>query len=145
MIRHATRDDIPALVDMGLRFIRESGYDGRIAENPAQIGRFLSDLIGSDVGVVFVSTTEAGAVTGTIVLLRYVQPFSGQVIVSELAWWVNPEHRGHGLRLLKHAEQWAAESGAELMQMIAPTAAVESLYQRLGYERLEAAYQRRMH
>lgn len=144
MIRQATVSDVPDLVTMGLRFMRETSYRGQMAENPAQIAAFIASLIETPAaGTVFVSE-RAGLVTGTIVLLRFVHPFSGEVVVSELAWWVNPEARGDGVKLLKRAEAWAVEVGAAVMQMIAPTPQVAALYARLGYTRLEEAFQRRV-
>lgn len=143
MIRRAVEEDIPRLVEMGQRFMRETDYREHLSENPAQIALFLRNLLTCPDGAVFVSGSDA-SLTGTIVLLRFVQPFSGEVIVSELAWWVDPEARGDGVRLLRTAEAWALEHGAIAMQMIAPTPKVERFYERLGYARVEVAYQRRL-
>jgi GNAT superfamily N-acetyltransferase len=57
-------------------------------------------------------------------------------------WWVEPEHRGDGLRLLREAESRAKLANAKYMQMIAPTEAVETVYKRLGYQYVESTYQR---
>ncbi|KKL26893.1 hypothetical protein LCGC14_2390670, partial [marine sediment metagenome] len=38
MIREATPDDIPRLVEMGRRFVSESSYKEVISENPEQMG-----------------------------------------------------------------------------------------------------------
>ena len=40
-------------------------------------------------------------------LLLFENPITGEPTVSELFWWVEPEARGSGVRLLKRAEQWA--------------------------------------
>jgi GNAT superfamily N-acetyltransferase len=61
---------------------------------------------------------------------------------GEVFWWVEPEHRGEGVKLLREAEKRAKHAGAQTMQMIAPTDKVAGLYQRFGYEFVEAAYQK---
>lgn len=141
MIRDARHADTPALIAMGQRFLRETVYRGRITENPAQMGALVQMLIDSPTGALFVSERD-GIVTGMIGLLLYTQPLSGEPMASELFWWVEPEHRGHGVRLMKQAEAWARAQGATALQMIAPTSEVEQLYQRLGYDRIEVAYQK---
>jgi RimJ/RimL family protein N-acetyltransferase len=143
VIREATADDIPRLVEMGKRFLTETVYAGRVAINPAAMARTLHLLVASDGGGLFVSEQD-GVVTGMIGLLLFEHPFTGELTAQELFWWVEPEHRGYGLRLLKRGEAWAAASGAQHVHMIAPTPAVGQLYERLGYGYLEAAYQKAM-
>lgn len=139
MIRDATPDDIPRLIEMGSRFVRETVYASRLVIDPAALTRTFGLLMSSDVGALFVSEKD-GTVTGMIGLLVFEHPFTGELAAHELFWWVEPEHRGQGLRLLRHAEQWAREAGAHHVHMVAPTRQVEQVYQRLGYTYLEAAY-----
>lgn len=143
MIRKATPEDIPRLVAMGTRFLTETVYCGRVLVNPDAMARTLTLLLASDVGGLFVSEQD-GTVTGMIGLLVFEHPFTGQLAAQELFWWVEPEHRagGNALRLLKRGEQWAAAAGAHHVHMIAPTAAVGQLYERLGYGYLETGYQK---
>jgi GNAT superfamily N-acetyltransferase len=141
VIRDATEDDIPRLVEMGARFLTETVYRGRVGVNPAAMARTVAMLIRLPTGVVFV-TEEDGVVVGMIGLLLFENPISGELTAGELFWYVVPEHRGHGVRLLKRAEQWARAEGAQQVHMIAPTPEVGQLYDRLGYGYLEAAYQK---
>jgi GNAT superfamily N-acetyltransferase len=141
VIRDATPFDTPRLVEMGARFLTETEYRGRVAVNPAQMTATVNMLGDSDVGHVFVLELE-GLVVGMIGLLLFPHPISGDLTVSELFWWVEPEHRGRGIRLLKRAEQWARDHGAVKMHMIAPSDDVGQMYLRLGYEMLETNYQR---
>jgi GNAT superfamily N-acetyltransferase len=143
VIRQATPDDIPRLVEMGTRFLTETTYAGRVVPNHAAMARTLALLLASDVGGLFVAETN-GTVTGMIGLLLFEHPFTGSLTAQELFWWVEPEYRGYGLRLLRRGEQWAAAAGAQHVHMIAPTPAVARLYERLGYGYLEAAYQKAM-
>lgn len=58
---------------------------------------------------------------------------------QEIAWYVDPDHRGNGLELLDAYEAWAIESGAKLISVASlgkfPDA--ERIYARRGYSRLE--------
>lgn len=126
---------------MGERFLTETAYRGRVTVNPAQMAVLVAQLLDGETGAIFVSERE-GAVVGMIGLLAFVHPIAGELTVAEVFWWVEPEHRGGGVRLLKRAEQWARALGAVKLFMIAPTAEVGQLYERLGYESLETCYQR---
>ncbi len=140
-IREAVDADVTALVALGLRFLRETTYRADVAENPTQMAIFLEMLIAGPQGLVLVADGAGGPV-GMIGVLIYTNPLSAEVMASEMFWWMNPEQRGMGVRLLKRAEQWARAQGATKMQVSAPTAAVAQLYERLGYHELERAFQR---
>jgi GNAT superfamily N-acetyltransferase len=129
------------MVEMGTRFLTETSYRGRVTVNPEQMAATVQMLIATPIGAAFVSD-QAGELVGMIGLIAFQHPISGELTVSELFWWVEPEHRGHGVRLLKRAERWAREIGAEKVHMIAPTSQVGAIYERLGYEFLEMGYQR---
>jgi len=141
VIRDATEQDIPRLVAMGERFLTETVYRGRVPVDPATMARTLALLVATENGTVLVSERD-GVVVGMIGLLLFENPISGELTAGELFWWVEPEHRGIGVRLLKRAEQWARRAGARKVHMIAPTPEVGQLYDRLGYGYLEAAYQK---
>ena len=141
MIRRATTDDVPRLIEMGQRFTQETEYRGLVEVNPEKLADTLNAMLTSPVNAVFVSSA-GGALTGLLLAVVYENPFSGDLTGSELAWWVEPEARGDGLRLLKAAEAWAIDAGATRMQMVAPNERVGALYKRLGYTPLETAFQR---
>jgi GNAT superfamily N-acetyltransferase len=138
-IREATMDDIPVLVSMGQQFRASSAYAAHLPENTTQMAAIAKRLIASPEGLVLVATRD-GQIVGTIGVLLYPHHFSGLPTAGELWFWVTPEHRGYGVRLVRRAEQWAQRQGATTMQMIAPTPEVGTLYRRLGYTALEVAY-----
>ena len=142
-IRPATLEDVPRLVAMGRRFLASSAYAGTIAENPAQMAACATALITAPDGVVLVAEGPGGLV-GMLGLLIVSHALSGERVAGEVFWWVEPEARGDGLRLLRAAEAWACGRGATRIQMIAPRAvpAVGRVYARRGYAPIETLYSR---
>jgi GNAT superfamily N-acetyltransferase len=64
----------------------------------------------------------------------------------ELFWWVEPEQRGHGLKLLKALEEWARDRGAQSFQMGGMRALknLDNIYKRVGYEPSESIYRKKL-
>ena len=141
MIRPAQPTDLERLVEMGVRFISETGYRDLIAVDPARLSETMVKLAASDDALILVSDVDGRAV-GAIAMVLYDHPFAQTRTASEMFWWVDPEARGDGLRLLRAAEKWAQERGAAIVQMIAPTPRVSDLYRRLGYREVETSFQR---
>ena len=137
MIRTATVNDIPALVDMGRRFLQESSYGAIMPFEPDSLASTFKNLILHDDGLLLVSGDEN--VTGMIGMHVFKHPLSGKKMAAENFWWMNPESRGgrDALRLLRDAESWVMSQGVEWMHMIAPSAKVAEFYERLGYSPLE--------
>ena len=141
MIREAVAADIPRLVEMGRRFIRESSYRGRIGINPNALRQLMGKMVGLPSGVVFVSENDGKAI-GMVGVHVYDHPMSGELFANELFWWVEPEERGCGMKLKKRAEAWARAMGAVRIQMTAPNDRIAQVYRASGYYKLEELYQR---
>ena|ERR1051326_1213076 len=141
LIREATDADIPRLIEMGRRFQGATSYDASVTENGASLAALCVRLIESDAGLLLVADAD-GLPVGMIGAFLFPHHFSGRLTVGEVFFWVEPEHRGCGVRLLRRAERWAQERGALQIQMIRPQDAVSvgTLYERLGYRPLEVAY-----
>ena len=141
MIRQARHTDTVRLMEMGARFIAETSYARLVAADPSRMLSIVEGVLAASNGAIFVSDID-GSLTGMIGVLVYPHPFSNELTGFDLFWWVEPEARGHGVRLMRAAEEWAKDRGATKMQMVAPSPRVETLYARLGYEPIEVAYQR---
>lgn len=135
MIRPALPDDLPHLVSMGLRFVQDTCYKAHLKPDPAQMEKTARWLM--EHGALFVAE-HAGTPVGMIGVVALPDPFSGDLIASEMFWW--SDLPGTGVRLLKVAEAWAKEIGATRLQMVAPNDTVANLYDRLGYRMTERAY-----
>src|SRR3954466_1780011 len=115
LIRLATLEDLPRLVEMGKRFRANSNYKDFIPENSAKMIETATKLI--ELGTVYVSEQD-GKLDGMIGFLLFDHPLSGEKTASEIFWWVEPEARGTGLKLLNTMKRAAKASGAVKMQMI---------------------------
>lgn len=98
-------------------------------------------------GMVFVS--ESTQLTGFIAGLPFPCPLNQTVtMVSELAWWVEPEYRNTGAAIrLFQALQRAAESyGALSLTMICLESIepekVQGIYERMGHTKTESSFVR---
>src|SRR5439155_897947 len=115
MIREAEERDVNRLVEMGRRFIAESSYKDILGDNPVQMEELVWKLMASK-GVLVAE--EKGKLTGMIGYVVFPHFISGIKTAGEVFYWVEPEHRGVGLKLLRAVEKRAKESGAVHMQMI---------------------------
>lgn len=147
MIRPAVLEDMPELLRMARDFYeasglgRESPYDG---PRMAEILRF---LIESEDSTVIVSELRS-ELSGMVAVVKSPDMWAGGIVAQEVFWWIDPRHRGRrvGRKLLKAAEAWAKESGADTMVMVALKAtspnALHSVYSRAGYEPVETHYRK---
>jgi GNAT superfamily N-acetyltransferase len=142
MIRDATIEDVPRLVEMGQQFIAESEYAVHIRTNVQQLSALATQLITSEDGAVLVADRD-GMLVGMIGLIAFANHISGDRTVGEVFFWVDPEHRGStGVRLMKATERWARQQGAVAWQMIAPNERVGRMYAAQGFVPLETTWQR---
>lgn len=145
VIRPATVAEVPDLVLMGQHFLAQTPYQDVIADNPQQMQTLATQLLTCGAaGTILVAEDRGGALVGMIGLVVAPHFLSGELAAGEVFWWVEPEHRGAGLRLLKAAEQWATDAGAVSLQMIAPDDRLGALYARRGYQLVERSYLRKL-
>jgi len=137
MIRVATVDDMPALIEMGRRFHAASPW-ADMPINEAHLTAHLTGFIEGDNSVVFVLEDLTGGV-GLFVSPVY---FSDHTVAQEVFWYCESPRNGRGL--LEVAELWAANMGASRMSMIClegkNTEIVGKLYERRGYRPTEHTY-----
>lgn len=144
LIRPATREDVPAIVDMAERFYGLSDYD-RIAPLAKESAAGLA-LVTMEQGVMLVVEREDGSLAGMACL--HIEPFLfnvGTTIAQELVWWIEPEARGGtaAARLLKAAEDACRARGATVIRMAtlpsSPEAATRML-DRFGFRPSESYF-----
>src|SRR4051812_11361518 len=108
VIRLARADEVERLVEMGERFHRESVYKEHVTHNHEQMIALATKLVAD--GNILVMEFN-GALVGMIGLVFFPHYLSGERVAVEVFWWLEPEHRGEGRKLLKAAEDFAREHG----------------------------------
>lgn len=144
MVREGVNSDIPHIVDMASSFWEHTIYDEPAC--PKTVEGMAHHCIESGLmSVLEVGGCVVGFACGVI------GPLLGNNSVksgTEIAWWVDPEHRGgtNGVALLKHIERQAKEAGIKYWNMAYMESSmpehVKSLYERLGYIQTEVIYSR---
>lgn len=134
----ATPDDFDAVNKMALNFLEASPY--KDLGDKEVTSKLVLDIISSvpnqriiifEDGVGFI----AGAVTPFLL--------GTHTMATEIAWWVEPEHRGNGkgLDLLSAFEYWATNvAQAKLISMSSLDKKIEKYYKKNGYKLYERAY-----
>lgn len=143
MIRNATHDDIPRIVEMAGRFYAQTRYVG-IAPMAEESAAGLAILM-MDQGVMLLAEAD-GAVVGMVGL--FVEPFTfniAKTMATELVWWVEPEHQrsGIGAELLAAIEPACRAKGANMIRMMCLAGqceGAEAIYSRMSYTPSEHAY-----
>jgi GNAT superfamily N-acetyltransferase len=140
-VRPAEVVDYPRMVEMGAHFIAETMYRDHAFYDPAQVETAFGSLLQHH-SVVSLVAEENGVLVGMVAGMIQPHMLYGEITATELFWWAEPSARPTGLKLLKAFEELARERGAKKVLMIAPSARVEKLYQRLGYRHHEAVYEK---
>lgn len=89
-----------------------------------------------------------GTCQGLLSGVRFQSLVTGQMIFQELIWYVNKPFRSRGVLLLKEAEKRLQEQGVSSMIMAvlenSKTEKLKSLYEKLGFKKMETHYIRRL-
>jgi GNAT superfamily N-acetyltransferase len=143
VIREATADDVPRLVELGVEFLASEDYrEAPRVLSPPDFSAHLLALIASPMAGIFVAERD-GAVVGGFAAIIAPDVFSGGLAAIKLHWFVAAEHRSLiGIRLLKHGEDWARSRGATLIYVSSINDSGGTLLERLGYRQTEIIYQR---
>lgn len=117
---------------MGERFAEAANLRASIGYDAATMEALFRNLIAADTAILLI--TEGGAAGGIL----YPAVFNAAHLTGqELFWWVDPEHRGTGVRLLAALEDAARAMGAKswtvsTMESLNHDGAA-ALYRRRGY------------
>lgn len=149
MIRSATLDDLPRILELGQLLHEESPRWSRLSFNRAKAAHMIAQLILGGDGVVFVAE-QNGVVTGGIAGVATAHWSSDDVIAQEVSFFMAPEARGNmvAARLICALSAWAKLRGAKWLQAGTSTGLdperTAGLYERLGFSRcaigLESIY-----
>ena len=140
MIRAATHADLPALLELGARMHAESPRFSRIAFSAAKLHQTLSSVLASRHGFLWVAE-RGGTLAGVMVACAFEHWCSEDLMATEMALFVEQEHRGTliAAKLISQYLAWAEGLGAKIITAGVSTGVhVEKttrLYEALGMKR----------
>ena len=140
MIREATAEDMPALLDIAERFFAATGYAEFTTYSPNETQKTLEHLIEGEDGIILV--LDLDGVKGVVGGLVYPFYMSGDLTGQELFWW--SDVKSEGLSLLDAVEAAAKEKGAKTFTMMSldnlSPERLDKIYLAKGYTRSEHTY-----
>ena len=138
MIRLAAIGDIPRLLDLGEQFAATVPAMANFNREIAHLS--WTSFIESDIALVLMIDDYSGMLAAII----SPDPYTGELVATEMAWFVSPDNRGGGIRLLAEFEKRAKQVGCKRIIMAhlitEQTKQLEKLYERRGYVPLETHY-----
>ena len=146
LVRKAEQRDKLTFAFMVQQFTTESPYDLKI--NPDKLlSNFENAVDNPDVNIAFLE--KDGEAIGVIVSALAPSLFSDDVMVAELVWYVQKEHRDarKAFLLMNEQEAWAKDRGCTFVSMGSLVSdspeeekRIETLYEKKGYALKEKTF-----
>jgi GNAT superfamily N-acetyltransferase len=144
LIRLPERSEIPALVEMGRRFHAASGYSDIATFDANSVSSMLASMIDGE-NFVFLVVEKKGELlggAGALIFPCYLN--LAHRTAQELFWYVDPEHRGVGIRLFDALCSEVKRKGAESLMMITLESLkpelVGAFYERRGFRNISRSF-----
>lgn len=145
IVRSATEDDTPALLDMGREFYATTDYPALADYDEASVMALIDYM--RDTGVLLVAEV-ADALVGMAGLILAPFPFNRRITTAnEVVWWVTPGARdsGAGVALMRAIPAACKALGASTVNMVLLSSSPPQagcIYERMGYTLCESSYMR---
>jgi hypothetical protein len=144
IVREATAHDALDCLMLIKSFVKESNQPFKF-DSTKTLESINNSIQGLSTLKLFVAEINS-EVIGFVLGIVYEQLFSRDKTADELAWYVDKNHRGGtaAIRLLKAYEDWATSNGVVCINMshIERLTDLSKLYNKLGYKRIEATFQK---
>jgi len=139
MIREALPEDTLEIAKLAKQFENESKF---VKVDVYYTAKQYADYIRDGKAKLFVYD-EDGKIIGSFGFMLGRDQHCGASTAYEAFWYVDPEKRGCGLKLLLHAEKWASEN-VERMLIIhmvdSQPEALKKIYERRGFVLVEQSF-----
>lgn len=143
MVRLGTIGDIPRCIELSKNFYQHTEYAEHIPLCEKTCAVHMTTSIEQELLAVF---EVDGTVQGFAMALAYPCLMNADYLVgAEVAWWIEPEHRGSsGVKILKFLENKARDKGIKcfsmmLLEAIEPEK-VAQIYKACGYTQAERTF-----
>lgn len=146
VVRPMIEADLPAYLEMAAAFHEDCPVSDLMPFDPEGTAEFLTNLIGNENFRAIIAEVDGKPVgiTGAALYPMFFSPEN--FVVQEMWWWLSPDHRGSGVaqRMYKDIENWALDSGAVAVFMIAlhndNVERMAKLYSRSGFRPMERTF-----
>ncbi len=132
---------IPELLEPGRAFWKEGKLPGNL--NAETFVKTLTQIVAANFGVVY-AAEENGKIVGGFAGSIMTDFLSGDVVASEIFWYIEEGHRGAGLQMWAEFEKEAVKRGAKRLLMLhlmsVNSDILPRLYERRGYRLLEQTF-----
>lgn len=139
--RKAEPFDFLRLCELGSDFYAEGQIPGRFV--PRVFSDSWTQLINAGIGEIWVLVRDE-SICGAIGFIATKDPCDGEMVASELFWFMDRTARGRGTVLLDKFEERAAQLGCKRMLMVHLASlrgeTLSHFYQRRGYKLLESHF-----
>lgn len=138
MIRLPTEKDFPRILEMAESFHKASPYSNLPFQRTG-VREVFDAYLRNPSQCIFIMFDH-----GMIIGITMRPSFSDSLVTTELAWWVDEDHRGtkESLMLMKAYQDWARRIGAKLCQMamLDEVTNLDKFYRRQGFIPAERSY-----
>jgi GNAT superfamily N-acetyltransferase len=120
--------------DFGIRFNLGSFYDD------------LHKLVNGCTSDLLILETDDGEIAGIMGLTFFKSPLGVQYMANEHYWYILPQYRGNGLKLIAMAREWAKKMKCNHLILNASMMASDvhdkvcGIYERIGMKKFETTY-----
>lgn len=143
-IRRATKDDAEALFVMARKFVAFAPYQDKATATDDELRAVITYFTAN--ATVFVAEKNGTAIGMLVAVLAPLWYAPSCNVATELAWWVEQEHRGGtaAIRLIQAYETWARNEQASMVTMsnleVGDDNRVASMLNRMGYRMTEQSH-----
>jgi len=147
-VRHATADDVNAIMALSREFIMFAPHASIADVSAEELEQQIRLCI--DNALVLVAEHEGQVIGMLFGILTGLWFAPSTLMAAELAWWVTPTARNGtaGIRLLTAFQDWAREKGAKVVTMSSLDldfdTRVSSVLERMGFKASEHTYIKRV-
>lgn len=139
LIRKAERRDIPEMVRMAGEFVAASGTG--LPFDPDYVADSIRAHMVNSATLSLILDVD-GSARGMLCAVAAWSPLAPVMIADEIAWWIDPVHRGrHAAAMLNAYEKWAVRTGCDYLGMVALAGSrTDVIYRRAGYALIETRH-----
>ena len=145
IVRNANLEDYDLVTPLGIEFIKNSPM-GHVDFDEYSFKSLFESMVKGGSFWVLVSGDEVVGICGALAFPLYFN--SDYLLAQELFWYVDPDHRGSGYKLLNSLEEWAKDEGVHTIHMFAledkSIETMKKVYAKKGYHPIERTFSKEL-